>query len=70
MHEIYREWPEAIANTGKIAEQCNVTFEFGNYYLPKFDLGTGETAEESLCRLSKEGLEKRFEKLDKNHEES
>lgn len=63
MEKKFKAYPEAIANTQKIAEACNVSFTFGEYFLPTFDLGTGESAEEALRRLSLEGLEERFKQL-------
>lgn len=65
MTTYFSKWPDALANTSKIAQQCKVEFEFGKYFLPKIDLGTDETTEQALIRLSKEGLEKRFEQLAK-----
>ncbi|MCL2569393.1 MAG: DNA polymerase III subunit alpha [Oscillospiraceae bacterium] len=35
--------PEAIANTERIAEQCNLEFQFGEYHLPEFQLPEGWT---------------------------
>ncbi len=39
MAEIFKETPSAIENTVKIAERCNVEFEFGKIKLPRFDIG-------------------------------
>ena len=39
MSELFSHCPEAISNTGKIAERCNVEFEFGKIKLPYFDTG-------------------------------
>lgn len=39
MAELFRGVPEAITNTAKIAERCNVSFEFGKIKLPRFDIG-------------------------------
>jgi len=39
MAEIFSDNPEAILNTNKIAEKCNVEFEFGKIKLPRFDIG-------------------------------
>ena len=39
MAEIFKNEPQAIENTVKIAERCNVEFEFGKIKLPKFDIG-------------------------------
>ncbi len=61
--KVYAAWPEAVANTLKIAESCNVKFEFGKYYLPKFPVPAGETADEYLKRRAKEMLEARMESL-------
>lgn len=64
IYEIYQGWPEAVANTMMIAEQCNVEFKFGKYYLPHFKVeGREETTEESLKRLAKEGLDVRLQNL-------
>jgi DNA polymerase III subunit alpha len=60
IHQIYAPWPDAIANTLKIADACEVTFEFGNYVLPNFDLGTGESTTDALKRIAQEGLEQRL----------
>lgn len=39
MAELFRTVPEAIENTAKIAERCQVEFEFGKIKLPFFDTG-------------------------------
>ena len=43
MAALFPDHPEAIANTAKIAELCNVDFEFGKYHLPLFRLPEGWT---------------------------
>lgn len=59
--EKFKDYPDAIANTLEIAEKCSdIEIQMGVYHLPPFDLGTGETEEEGLRRIAKEGLEKRF----------
>ncbi len=42
MRALFPEIPEAADNTVKIAERCNVTFEFGKTKLPRFDTPNGE----------------------------
>ncbi|MEZ0536141.1 DNA polymerase III subunit alpha [Caldicellulosiruptoraceae bacterium PP1] len=42
MYDIFSFYPEALKNTLKIAEQCNVSFEFGKIKLPKFELPENE----------------------------
>jgi len=59
MHELFAATPEALANTIEIAERCNLTFEFGKFYLPKFEVkNPEETLEVYLERKAVEGLEK------------
>ncbi len=41
MAELFSELPEAIENTQKIADMCNVEFEFGNTKLPHFEVPNG-----------------------------
>ncbi len=38
MKEYFRNLPDAIENTVKIAEKCNVDFEFGHTILPNYDV--------------------------------
>ncbi|MEZ4741879.1 MAG: DNA polymerase III subunit alpha [Bdellovibrionota bacterium] len=64
MQTLFSQWPEALHNSIEIAKKCSfIDIEMNRFYLPKFDLGLGETADESLIRLSKEGLEERLKAL-------
>lgn len=56
---------EAIENTGKIAERCNVEIEFGVQKLPKYEVPEGYTSEGYLRELCQEGLEKRYNPVTK-----
>ena len=51
---------EALENTQKIADRCNVEIEFGVTKLPKYDVPEGYTSWEYLNKLCYEGLEKRY----------
>lgn len=51
---------EALENTHKIAERCNVEIEFGVTKLPHYDVPQGYTAWEYLNKLCREGFEKRY----------
>jgi DNA polymerase-3 subunit alpha len=66
----YGQWPESLTNQKVIADKCNVEFKFGEYFLPKFDTGRDESSEDALRRISREGLESRFEYLRKLYGES
>jgi DNA polymerase-3 subunit alpha len=60
MAEFFKDTPEAIENTQKIAEMCNFNFELGKTKLPVFPLPEGKTAEAYLEELAWEGLKKRY----------
>ncbi|MBQ2752745.1 MAG: DNA polymerase III subunit alpha [Firmicutes bacterium] len=62
MYELFSDVPEALENTYKIAERCNVEFEFHNLKLPKFDVPDGKTAEQYLKELCYEGFYRKYEK--------
>ena len=59
MSLLFRSCPEAITNTVRIAERCNVEFDFSTTYLPKFPCPAGESAKEHLRRLTYEGMASR-----------
>ena len=61
MAELFPYAKEALENTHKISERCEVEIEFGNYKLPKFDVPEGYGAEEYLRKLCAEGLKKRYQ---------
>lgn len=60
MAAIFSEVPEAIDNTIRIAERCNLDLGFKGYHLPNFDVPQGKTAESYLRELCEAGLERRF----------
>ena len=60
MRELFAYIPEAIDNTSKIVERCNVDIEFGKLHLPKFDIPDGLTSYEYLRKLSESGLAERY----------
>ncbi|TSC69698.1 MAG: DNA polymerase III subunit alpha, partial [Parcubacteria group bacterium Gr01-1014_70] len=57
--ELFKDIPEAIANTERIAEQCNVTLELGKFIFPNFPLEPGHTADQMLDELTRSGLHDR-----------
>ncbi len=63
MSEYFSAFPDAIENTVKIAEKCNVEFEFGNTKLPNYDVPPEyPTHYDFLKELCDKGLEKRYGK--------
>ncbi len=57
---LFRDVPEALENTGLIAERCNVEIPEGIYHLPVFKTETGEPPEEYFLRLCEKGLKERY----------
>ena len=60
MRALFRQVPDAIENTTKIAERCNVTFEFGVTRLPRYPVPEGETSDSMLRRLCAEGMRRLY----------
>ena len=65
MLKLFPYIPEALENTQKIADRCNVEIEFGVTKLPKFDVPAPYTSWEYLNKLCYDGLKERYtENLD------
>ncbi|MEN2774640.1 DNA polymerase III subunit alpha [Acetivibrio clariflavus] len=60
MEEFFKNIPEAISNTVKIAEMCNVELEFGKLHLPKFGVPDDKDAYEYLKELCYDGLKRHY----------
>lgn len=61
MIEYFKNVPEAIENTVKIAEKCNVDFEFGHTKLPNYEVPKEfATHADYFKKLAKDGLANRY----------
>ena len=60
MEMIFRSYPEAIRNTARIAERCDVSFDFSKTYLPKFPCPAGVDAIAHLRDLTYKGFASRI----------
>ena len=61
MRSLFPNCPEAIDNTQKVVDLCNVEFEFGTYHLPEFKLPQGETDGDAYFeKLCWQGFERRY----------
>ncbi|WP_079510029.1 DNA polymerase III subunit alpha [Mesobacillus jeotgali] len=69
MCDLFQEYPEALENTLKIAEDCNVMLDFGTRHLPKFPVEPGKNADAMLEELCFLGLEKRYGNPSRQHVE-
>ncbi len=69
MRTLFSGIPEACDNTQKIAERCNVNFEFGKIHLPEFEPPKGFTTKEYLRNLCEAGLLDRYGAHAETHRE-
>ena len=60
IYERFKDVYEAMENTYKIAERCNVEFKFNETKLPKFDVPEGYTPYEYMKMLCEKGLAERY----------
>ena len=61
MSEYFKAFPEAIENTVKIAEKCNVEFEFGHTILPNYEVPPEyPTHYDFFKKLCDDGIKKRY----------
>jgi len=60
MSEIFKEYPEAIENTRKIAEKCNLDLNFGKFHLPIYEVSESQDVNIYLKDLAEDGLKKKF----------
>lgn len=58
-YEIFKDTPEAVHNTSKIAERCNLDITLGKFVFPKFPLPPGKTDDDLLQDLCYAGLTRR-----------
>ncbi|MBP1550419.1 MAG: DNA polymerase III subunit alpha, partial [Oscillospiraceae bacterium] len=60
MRELFANVPQAVDNTTKIAEMCNVEFEFGKIKLPKFTIENVTDNVDYFRKLCYKGMKKRY----------
>jgi DNA polymerase-3 subunit alpha len=60
MKEAFKYIPEAVENTVRIAERCNVEFILGKSLLPRYEIETGESPDDFLTKLAATGLDRKF----------
>jgi DNA polymerase-3 subunit alpha len=63
MTELFKDIPDALKNTERIAGMCNLDFEFGRLHLPEIELPEGKTADQFLADLCREGLPRYYPDL-------
>lgn len=66
MQNHFADIPEALENTVKIAQKCNLEIDFRNAHLPDFNLPDNLTDNDYLRQLCYEGAKNKFQKLDES----
>ena len=62
MAALYPDTPDAISNTMRIAEMCDLEFDFNRLHLPEYSVPEGMDADEFLAKLCWEGLKRRIDR--------
>jgi len=60
MAALFKDQPEALANTVRIAERCNIEFDFNTYHFPQYEKPADKSLDDVLAEMSREGLEARL----------
>ncbi|HMO78654.1 MAG TPA: DNA polymerase III subunit alpha [Candidatus Paceibacterota bacterium] len=63
---LFKDEPEAISNTIKIADQCNLEIEIGKWKFPDYKTEDGLGPDETLEKMAYDGLD--FRKMEKTQE--
>ena len=63
MAGLFIQTPEAIENTVKIADMCNVEISLGKWIMPIFDVPNGNTPAEYITKKVEEGLKNRYKEV-------
>ena len=67
LRELFPGCDEAIENTARIAERCNLDFVFNEYHLPSFPVPEGYSNEEYFRKLCYEGFAERYPDKPQSH---
>jgi DNA polymerase-3 subunit alpha len=63
MAEVFKDYPDALAQTIRIAERCNVKIAEGENFLPDFDVPIGFTVDSYFEHVAREGFAQRLPRL-------
>jgi DNA polymerase-3 subunit alpha len=63
MAEIFKEFPDAVANTVRIGERCDVNLNSNENHLPNFDVPPGYTVDSYFEHVVREGFTGRLPRL-------
>ncbi len=63
MAEVFKDFPQALASTARIAERCNVRLAEGENFLPNFDVPAPFTLDEYFEHVVRQGFDERLARL-------
>jgi DNA polymerase-3 subunit alpha len=63
MGEIFKEFPQAIENTGEIAAKCDLKLDFNLGLIPPFDVPDKKSPDDYLRQLSFEGISRKYREI-------
>ena len=69
MRQLFPNCEEAIENTQRIADRCNLEFVFNEYHLPAFPVPAGYTNEEYFRKLCYDGFAERYAEPPESYKE-
>ena len=69
MEALFAAYPDAVDNTQRIADRCQMEFTFGRYHLPEFQLPPGYDSPTYLRKLCEEGFRERYGDYSAYHEQ-
>ena len=56
MLELFKDFPEALANTVRIAERCDVEIRSGQNHLPKFEVPERDILDDYFEDVARQGF--------------
>lgn len=62
--KVFADTPEALSNTKKLADKCNLEIPFEENLLPQYKLPKGQTPDSYLRELCEKGIKERYGKLE------
>jgi len=63
MVQLFNHVPQSLENTVKIAQRCNLDFDFKTYHFPQYEKPKDQTLEEVLAEMAWTGLEERLKSI-------
>jgi DNA polymerase III subunit alpha len=63
MADVFKDYPDAVSNTMRIAERCRVKLDEGENYLPNFDVPPGFTVDSYFEHIARAGFAERLPRL-------